>query len=210
MVEPAVMLDPLDGIGAYGCYYKLINNCMSTDQNQEKSPMPLKERADVIFKRFAQVKGIPIKLLEHKEICKHFNWSPGKWAAWRRGDTADMKGSDALHISQELGLNYDWLVSGEGEAYSDKINLNEAFNAYGSGATQEPEADFISKTQKILSSNSVYAKALESNIDAFYSALKSEEDLQRLRAEKEDHDKRIATLEDYIRQLPHIREAGNK
>jgi len=62
--------------------------------------------------------------------------------------------------------------------------------------------DFINKTTKIITSQTIYRSALERNIDAFYQAVETEEEMQGIKEEmrdlREDYKNRMDKLEKLI------------
>ena len=203
MVEPKSIFDPYSDDFLLSCDPKLINNDMSTTKNEKKSFATLQERSEVIFNRFAEQRGIPATHLQHKDICRYFGWSPGKWQAWRDGTTLKMNSLDAAAISDELGIDYNWLATGHGDPFTSKETFNESLARY-----EGVELGLLTKAKKVLESDSVYSRALESNIEAFYAATTSEQELAKIKKEKEGHDERIAKLEEYIKQLPSLRDCN--
>ncbi len=204
MVEPFIILSPFHGVCFYSCNHKLKNNYMSSPVNEKKIFTPLRDRISLIKQRFFEVFDIPENERHEVKIYTHFKWSQGKWQGLDKGKTQSIRAADAAKISSELGLDYKWVATGLGSPYPDKNMVREKIEVYKPEPIPEP--DLIEKTKTVLDSDTVYARALESNIDAFYSAIKAEKELKNLQAQKEDHDKRIASLEEYIRQLPQIRQ----
>jgi len=94
-------------------------------------------------------------------------------------------------------VNLDWLITGEGPKYKEKIK--EPGRDYGLHGDWTPQADpqdwnMLGKTHKILTSNTVYKTALTANINAFYHAIETEDKL-------EDQNQKIHQLEDRIAAL---------
>lgn len=203
MVEPSsIFNDPLEYCVDDSCNIKPEINYMSTRNEQKKLHANLKERTDLILQRFSEVKNIPESHLTQKEVYDYFGWSQGKWQGWRSGTVQKMSAPDALKVSRELGIDHDWLVTGRGDPFPEKSQAKDADESHNQ------KAGLIQKANKVLESDSVYSSALESNINAFYAALESEEELAKVREEKENHDKRIDTLEKFIKQLPDFKSSN--
>jgi hypothetical protein len=83
-------------------------------------------------------------------------------------------------------ISYDWIKTGEGEmiARQDKksvINEQETFYSASSSAISNSDS-LLDKTAQVLGTDSVFRKALDSNIHAFHEAISIRRELQVTKA----------------------------
>lgn len=88
--------------------------------------------------------------------------------------------------------------------------VNESPAAYRETppSTKDPSNNYLTMTAAIIGNQSIFSTALKSNIEAFYSGIKLQQELSAARAMLTIHDEqlksqreRMNTLEDLIRQM---------
>jgi phage repressor protein C with HTH and peptisase S24 domain len=108
-------------------------------------------------------------------------------------------------------VNVDWLLTGQGAMLSVPTNtpVNESPAAYRETppSTKDPSNNYLTMTAAIIGTPSIFATALKSNIEAFHSGIRLQQELAAARAMLTIHDEqlksqreRMNTLEDLIRQ----------
>ena len=90
-----------------------------------------------------------------------------------------------LAISYIYNINYDWLLTGEGEM----IREDKKGSLYNKVEDEDPEiVDLLSRTMEILKSGTDYSASLTANIRSFHRAIKTENRLNGVES-------RLASLE---------------
>ncbi len=111
-------------------------------------------------------------------------------------------------------VNVDWLLTGQGSMLNEAgapIAENAASYApaqnVNSPSTGNNQDDYLTMTAAIIGTPSIFATALKSNIEAFHSGIRLQQELAAARAMLTIHDEQIKsqrermnTLEDLIRQ----------
>lgn len=122
--------------------------------------------------------------------------------------------SEAKFISHVYGISCNWLLTGQGSMFNEAgapIAENAAsyapaqsVNSPSNGKIQD---DYLTMTAAIIGTPSIFATALKSNIEAFHSGIRLQQELAAARAMLTIHDEqlksqreRMNTLEDLIRQ----------
>jgi hypothetical protein len=94
-------------------------------------------------------------------------------------------------------VNIDWIKTGQGEMMAG-CNIESPQNSPSPGTLPLTDSintkTLIDKTTEILKSDTIYFRALRSNIEAFHHALHCEREIDRLH-------KRVANLEDQMNSL---------
>jgi transcriptional regulator with XRE-family HTH domain len=132
----------------------------------------------------------------------------------REAGTVKISPSEAKIISHEYGISYDWLLTGQGSMPNEAgapIAENAASYApaqnVNSPSTGNNQDNYLTMTAAIIGTPSIFATALKSNIEAFHSGIRLQQELAAARAMLTIHDEQIKsqrdrmnTLEDLIRQ----------
>ena len=133
----------------------------------------------------------------------------------REAGTVKISPSEAKIISHEYGISYDWLLTGQGSMLNEAgapIAENAASYAPSQNVNPPPPSgytseDYYKMTAAIIGTPSIFATALKSNIEAFHSGIRLQQELAAARAMLTIHDEQIKsqrermnTLEDLIRQ----------
>lgn len=111
------------------------------------------------------------------------------------------------------GIDENWLLSKHDVDYKFNATLNTPVNespaAYRETppSTKDPSNNYLTMTAAIIGTPSIFATALKSNIEAFHSGIRLQQELAAARAMLTIHDEqlksqreRMNTLEDLIRQ----------
>jgi len=128
-----------------------------------------------------------------------------------------IKLSEARIIESVYNISSDWLLTGQGNMLISKAAaVAESPGPYAPTPpaqpapqpTDPPPDSYLSMTAAVLNTNSIFSSALRSNIEAFHSSIKLQQDLAAARAMLNIHDskikaqtERLNTLEDLIKRM---------
>lgn len=146
-----------------------------------------------------------------RQLSDIFSISPENFSAKKK------RGTLTKLIEKEAyrkGISYDWIITGEGNMRKAGAPIAESTASYSapvqivnSPSTGNNQDDYLTMTAAIIGTPSIFATALKSNIEAFHSGIRLQQELAAARAMLTIHDEqlksqreRMNTLEDLIRQ----------
>jgi hypothetical protein len=145
-----------------------------------------------------------------RQLSDIFSISPENFSAKKK------RGTLTKLIEKEAyrkGISYDWIITGEGNMRKAGAPIAENAASYApaqnvnSPSTGNNQDDYLTMTAAIIGTQSIFSTALKSNIEAFHSGIRLQQELAAARAMLTIHDEqlksqreRMNTLEDLIRQ----------
>lgn len=146
--------------------------------------------------------------MNQTDLAKAVGVDKGTVSRWRDVENQPSLGS-IVKICDVTGANLEWLKDGEGPMFKyqpppgDAISFNfkndppKFPGEPGKLAEKKPHShiDPLFMCKVVLESPGVYSTALASNAFAFYTAVKNEEEMNEMREESRETNKRIANLE---------------
>lgn len=162
-----------------------------------------------IFIKMAPRKDINLaKRLKYLRGCKSISQAKlaGKIGVvcetYQRYESGDMPSRERIDKLVEFySCSKAWLLTGEGQPYSDKagapiynkeekpveMKLNEPAPVYAPRGRANPkEWEIIGKAHEILNSQTLYAAALATNINAFHAAISAENEMKSIQKTHKD------------------------
>lgn len=101
-------------------------------------------------------------------------------------------------------ISYDWIKTGQGEMMAGSgtgTPISEPQTAYHGHPPSSYEHPLIKKTRTVLESDSVYRRALDSNIEAFHEAVRTRDELQCCRVEISQLQQAVNMLREEVAEL---------
>lgn len=108
-----------------------------------------------------------------------------------------------IAISLRYSINFDWLLTGEGEMFAGNAAGDHIPEAETDG---EDIRKALAKTLVVLQSGTLYGKALMENIESFYQAVQTESHLRKTEDRLKKVEQDLEELHDLNAHIPELLE----